>query len=93
MDQGRQEHRQMDEALLPHVQGQSDAVATVRVGLQSGQLSAATGLASRCKALVAERCGRTRSVQGNAALCQTRQTKSLNSPAPLLTIPRARIKP
>ena len=33
VDQGRQERRQMDEALLPHVQGQSDAAATVRLGL------------------------------------------------------------
>ena len=45
VDQRRQERRQMDEALLPHVQGQPDTVAVVRLGLQAGQLLAATGFA------------------------------------------------
>ena len=46
MDQGGQERREVDEALLPHVQGQPDAVATVRLGLQPGELPTATGAAA-----------------------------------------------
>ena len=50
MDQGGQERRQMDEAILPQLQGQSDASAIVRVirsyrGLQLGEFPAALGLA------------------------------------------------
>jgi len=33
VDQGRQERREVDEAVLPHVQGQPNAVTTVRLGL------------------------------------------------------------
>ena len=54
VDQGRQERRQMDEALLPHVQRQPSSVATVRVGLQPGQLLAAAGLAETGAALVVD---------------------------------------
>jgi hypothetical protein len=70
VDQGGQERCQMDEALLPDVQGQSDAFATVRLGLQPGELPATTGTASRCRALVANdtarEAGEDRS-QGDAA--------------------------
>jgi len=54
VDQGWQERRQMDEALLPHVQRQSDAVATVCPGVQPGQLSVAAGFAETSAALVAD---------------------------------------
>jgi len=54
VDQGRQERRQMDEALLPDVQRQPSSVATVCVGLQPGQLSAAAGFAETSAALVAD---------------------------------------
>ena len=39
----------MDEALLPYVQGQSDATATFCLGLQLGQLLAATSTAHEVK--------------------------------------------
>src|SRR5262245_42383861 len=45
VDQGRQECGEVDEAVVPAVQGQRGAVATVRLGLQPGQLPAATGAA------------------------------------------------
>ena len=45
VDQRRKECREMDEALLPYVQGQSDAAATLCLGLQSGQLPAAASTA------------------------------------------------
>ena len=45
MDQRREERHQVDEALLPHVQGQPDPVAVVRVGIQPGQLPASAGAA------------------------------------------------
>ena len=54
VDQGRQERGQMDEALLPHVQGQPDAVAVVCLGLQPGQLPASAGPSSCREALVAD---------------------------------------
>ena len=48
----------MDETLLPHVQGQSDVPVTVCVGVQPGELPAATGAASRRRALVASNAKR-----------------------------------
>ena len=45
MDQGRQERRQMDAAVLSRLCGQPGAAATVRAGLQPGQLPAAGGIA------------------------------------------------
>ena len=45
VDQGGQERRQVDEAVVPAVQGQRDAAAVVRPGLQPGQLPSATGAA------------------------------------------------
>ena len=45
VDQGGQECDQVDEALLPHIQGQPDSLATVRAGLQPGEFPAAAGLA------------------------------------------------
>ena len=45
MDQGRQERRQMDEAILSRLCGQSGAAAPVRAGLQFGQLLASGGAA------------------------------------------------
>ena len=46
VDQGRQERRQMDAPILSRLCGQPSAAATVRVGLQSGQLPAAGGAAA-----------------------------------------------
>jgi len=60
----------MDEALLPHVQGQPDAVADVRLGLQPGQLPASAGPSSCREALVADNAtgeARQDRRQGNAA--------------------------
>src|SRR5208283_3774364 len=51
VDQGRQERRQMDEAVLSRLCGQSSAAAPVRAGLQSGQLPAAGGAAASGAAL------------------------------------------
>ena len=45
VDQGGQERRQMDANVLSRLCGQSSAAATVRVGLQPGQLSAASCVA------------------------------------------------
>ena len=50
----RKERGQMDEAFLPHIQRQSDANATVCLGVQPGELPATTCTASRCRALVAD---------------------------------------
>ncbi len=44
----------MGEALLPRVQGQPDAAATVCSGLQSGELPAPPGAARGDRALVAD---------------------------------------
>jgi hypothetical protein len=46
VDQGRQERRQMDAAVLSRFCGQPGAAATVRAGLQLGQLSATGGAAA-----------------------------------------------
>ena len=54
VDQGKQERRQMDDALLPDVQRQPSSVATLRLGLQPGQLLGAAGLAETGAALVAD---------------------------------------
>src|SRR5271154_5888015 len=43
MDQGRQERRQVDPPVLSRLCGQPGAAATVRAGLQPGQLPAAGG--------------------------------------------------
>jgi len=71
VDQRGQERRQMDKALLPNLQGQPDAIAAFRLGLQSGELPASFGPSSRCQALVADdaarETGQDRS-EGNAAL-------------------------
>ncbi len=45
VDQGRQERGEVDEALLPHVQGQPSPLAVVRLGVQPGQLPTAIGFA------------------------------------------------
>src|SRR5262245_7614873 len=45
VDQGRQECGEVDQAVVPALQGQRGAVATVRPGRQPGQLPAATGAA------------------------------------------------
>jgi hypothetical protein len=45
VDQGRQERRQMDPPALSRLCGQPGAAATVRVGLQPGQLPAAGSVA------------------------------------------------
>ena len=54
VDQGRQERRQVDQALLPHVQEQPGPLANLRVGLQRGQLPTAIGPAKASTALVAD---------------------------------------
>ena len=54
MDQGRQECGTVDQALLPQVQRQSDAVAVVCLGLQPGKLPAAAGPAESGPTLVAD---------------------------------------
>ena len=57
-------------SLLPHVQRQPDAAATVCAGLQPSELLAAVGTASRCRALVPDdatgKAGEDR-CQGNPA--------------------------
>src|SRR5262249_12014704 len=43
VDQGRQERGEVDEAVVPALQGQRGALAVVRSGVQPGQLPAAAG--------------------------------------------------
>jgi len=60
VDQGRQERRQMDPPVLSRLWGQSSAVAPVRAGLQSGQLSASDGAAPSSSSLdVDDAAGKT----------------------------------
>ena len=71
MDQGGEERDQVDEAFLPHVQGQPGPLAALRVGLQPGQFPASVGVAETGTTLVADdaerKADQDRS-QGDAAL-------------------------
>jgi hypothetical protein len=58
MDQGRQVRPEMDATLLLPFRRQSGASATVRPGVQPGQLSASVGLAAGRPALVADHATR-----------------------------------
>jgi len=71
VDKRRQERRQVDQALLPHVQRQPGPLAVIRLGLHPRQLPAATGPAETGATLVADdapgEADQDRG-QGNAAL-------------------------
>ncbi len=52
MDQGRQERGEVDAALLPRLRGQPSPAATVRLGVQPGQLLSQARPPPKCQALV-----------------------------------------